>query len=93
MSELGEYWRDVKPILKEEKQNRSEKYFTNAMKTFEGKGYDFEIHPNTYQIVIACENGVVVDFWSSTGTWIERKTKERGRGIKGLMSFVDKQNA
>ena len=30
----------------------------------------------------------MIDYWGTTGTWIDRKSKRRGRGLHSLRKFV-----
>lgn len=30
----------------------------------------------------------MIDYWGTTGTWIDRKSKRRGRGLHSLRKFA-----
>lgn len=72
MGELGEYWRDVKPILKENNQKERENNYNEridyAIKQFEKNGIKYKLcneengHFNLFK-----DKKVVMSFWSWTG--------------------------
>lgn len=82
---MGDYWRDVKPALKELSRRKragnreaSAKNLTEAGIAFEAK------NDNAHLIVTAA--GMVVDFWPGTGLWVVRGTNERRRGVHHLIN-------
>lgn len=84
---MGEYWRDVKPYLKE----RRKKHVANSGKGIPGRleseGLEFDFYESTRQFAIHAP-GETVDYWATTGTWIFRKSKKRGRGIGSLLTEI-----
>lgn len=87
MGDMGDYWRDVKPILKEKRQ----KHVANSGKGIPARllneGLTFEVYEATKQFAIHAP-GETVDYWATTGTWIFRKSKKRGRGIGSLLTEI-----
>lgn len=45
-------------------------------------------HVNGFQYKVEGPNGFI-DYWPNTGTWVDRKTKQRGFGAKSLTDFVN----
>ena len=72
MSELAEYWRDVKPVLKEQNQKERTEHYNERIKfainLFENNEIKYKLcneengHFNLYK-----DNKVVMSFWSWTG--------------------------
>ncbi|WP_265458764.1 hypothetical protein [Enterococcus sp. HY326] len=80
---MGEYWRDVKPFLKERRQRHVEKMGTNASRNITKLGFPFTEYPENKQFTIETPKGIV-DYWGTTGTWIFRKSRKRGKGLHSL---------
>lgn len=74
MGDMREYWRDVKPYLKEKRKSHVARSGTSAQKSLEKLGYTFKHYESTQQFAIETPKGVI-DYWGTTGTWIVRKTK------------------
>lgn len=91
MGDMGEYWRDVKPYLKERRQQHVKKMGQSANKNVVSLGYPFKHYTNTHQFAIDTPIGVI-DYWGTTGTWIDRKTKKRGKGLHSLKKYVSGGN-
>jgi hypothetical protein len=90
MGDMGEYWRDVKPILKERRQQHVDRMGKSANRNVDKLGYPYTHYPNNHQFAIQTPKGVV-DYWGTTGTWIDRATRTRGRGLAGLRRFILKE--
>ena len=80
MGDMGEYWQDVNRDRKEKKQSNLE-YNTNVLLE---KGICFVSKNNGVHLIV--ENAF--DFYPSTGLFINRKTKKKGRGIKNLLKCL-----
>lgn len=89
MSDMGEYWRDVKPFLKERRERHIEKMGNSSLKNIKKLGFDFTHYENNHQFAIETSKGII-DYWGTTGTWIDRKTKKRGRGLRSLQDYIKK---
>lgn len=88
MGDMGEYWRDVKPILKERREKHVKRMGTSANRNIEKLGYPYTHHESNHQFAIETPKGIV-DYWGTTGTWIDRKTKKRGKGLHGLRKHLE----
>ncbi|MFJ7951564.1 hypothetical protein ACIQZG_08555 [Lysinibacillus sp. NPDC096418] len=87
MSEIGEFWRDMKPLQKERNQKKKESDYHSSKRLLKAQKIQHIEHDNGH-FVVADKNGVFYDFWATTGLFINRKTKRRGRGIKDLLKLV-----
>lgn len=72
MGELAEYWRDVKPILKQENFEKRQKYYDKrieyAIKQFENNNIPYKLcNENNGHFNLYKDNKVVMSFWSWTG--------------------------
>lgn len=88
MGDMGEYWKDVKPFLNEQRKKHVEKMGSSSFKNVKSLGFDFKHYENNHQFAIKAPNGTV-DYWGTTGTWIDRKTSKRGRGFHSLKKFLE----
>lgn len=87
MSEMGEFWRDMKPIQKERSQKKKESNYESSKRLLKAQKIQFVEHDNCH-LVVADKHGVKYDFWATTGLFINRKTKRRGRGVKNLIKLI-----
>ncbi|QCJ56120.1 hypothetical protein [Enterococcus mundtii] len=88
MSDLAEYWRDVKPYLKERRKQHVKRMGDSATKNIKALGFEFTHYPSNHQFSINTHKGTI-DYWGTTGTWIERKTKKRGKGLRSLRKYLE----
>ncbi|WP_449260511.1 hypothetical protein [Enterococcus casseliflavus] len=87
MGEMAEYWKDVKPYLKERRTQHVKRMGDSATKNIKDLGFEFNHYPNNHQFAINTPKGMI-DYWGTTGTWIDRKTKIRGKGLHSLRKYV-----
>ena len=87
---LGEYWRDVRSF-------RQDKRRSNAVCSAERlreAGVEFEQRNHGSHFIIR-HNGLVVDFWPTTGVFIVRDldpaARRRGRGVFNLLDLLRKE--
>ncbi|HEA4129432.1 hypothetical protein [Enterococcus faecium] len=92
MGDMSEYWKDIKPHLKERRKQHVRKMGNSATKNIETLGFEFTHYPNNHQFAINTHNGII-DYWGTTGTWIERKTKKRGKGIRSLRKYINQEDS
>lgn len=83
---MSEYWKDVKPWLKEESAKRREENKNNSASILTASGVSFESKNDGVHLIVK-HNSTVVDFWPSTGKWIVRKGKS-GRGVFQLLKHL-----
>lgn len=70
-------------------QSKKEKFLSD-IKFFKSKNFDVvSTHANNYLITIDTPLLGLVDYWSSTGLFMFRKTGQRGRYSKYLVSTID----
>lgn len=87
MGEMAEYWKDVKPYLKERRTQHVKRMGDSATKNIKALGFEFKHYPNNHKFAINTPKGMI-DYWGTTGTWIDRKTKRRGKGLHSLRKYV-----
>lgn len=83
MSDVGEDYRAWDMRKKEVKaKNRAE-----SIERLNTSMIQFYSKNNGEHLIL---NGVegVIDFWPSTGRWVDRKTKRNGYDARGLFSFM-----
>ena len=83
MSEIGETFKILKERSKKKKLSNIE---SSTLMLLE-KGYDVDIKNNGVHLVIDW-NDKTIDFWPSTGKWIDRNGKT-SRGVKGLIRYSE----
>jgi len=87
MGEMGEFWRDMKGVVKQRSKDKRWSNYDSNKKTLQQKGIAFIEKPNGHFIILNKDGMPTHDFWATTGLIIERKTKRRSRGIRNLIRF------
>ena len=90
MGDMGEYWRDVKPILKDMRTKHVEKMGNSAIRNVEKLGFPYKHYENNHQFAIETPIGII-DYWGTTGTWINRKTRKKGKGLHSLRKILEEK--
>lgn len=81
MGELAEEFREMREYQKVQRWKRYEE----NMKHIIASGHLYREYGNG-QIVIGN-----YDFWATTGTFINRRTRKKSRGVKKLLSLLSKE--
>lgn len=84
MGDMGDYWRDVKAHKKE----RAEHYKANAENAIAQVAKVAKTMQNYNKQNNQWLIDGRVDWWPTSGTWIDRPTKIRGRGYYSLNRFL-----
>jgi predicted Ser/Thr protein kinase len=81
MSELGDTFKALHEYKKEKKANNID----GSLSLLESMGVEHKVlsYNNHHTLVVGR-----IDFWPSTGKWIDRKTKRYGRGIRKLLNYL-----
>lgn len=88
MGDMADYWKDVKPFLKERRQSHVERMGGAANKNIAKLGYPYTHYPSNHQFAIETNKGVI-DYWGTTGTWIDRQSRKRGKGLHSLRNHLE----
>lgn len=78
MGDMGEFYNDLREIGKEKRNNN----YNKSIELLKAKGIEFEFK-DTYHLVVGDYN-----YWPSTGLYIHKKTKKRGRGVFNLIKSL-----
>ena len=93
---LGDYWKDVSPILKERAQEKRENCFTDrleyAKKQFEENDIPYKLCNETIgHFNLYCGKKVIMSFWSYTGKlYIPSTGFSDNVGIRGCIKRYKK---
>ncbi len=82
MSEMGDDFKAVKAFQRAKKQDNK----VRSTKMLDGKNINYESKNNGNHLIITAD-GMVIDFWPTTGLWRARGGKQ-GRGVKNLIKLV-----
>ena len=80
MSDIGEIFKEYA----KERRERKERNLTCSIAILEKNEVPFVSHSAHHLLVRGH-----VDYWPSTGLWIDRRTKRRGRGVMNLLRFFE----
>lgn len=89
MSEMAEHFR---AINKERRQKRSKRRRSDTDALGEA-GIAYEVHNNGQHLIVDRRGGLV-DYWPSSGLWIDRQARtrrglpRRDHGVKTLIAWV-----
>ena len=81
MGDMGDYWRDVSPILKEESKKRRKRNQNRSTSLLDENGIKYESKNGGMHLVVDGS----YDFWPSTGKWVNRKNGIYKRGVLNLI--------
>lgn len=84
MGDMGEFWRDVKPAMKEASVVKRATNRDASTETLRRHGVQFDSR-NAGAHLIVKHAGKVVDFWPGTGKWIVRGQHKARRGLFPLL--------
>jgi hypothetical protein len=89
MGDMGDYWRDVTPGMKERSQAKRASNREQSATLLTQAGVPFETR-NAGAHLIVNHGGVVCDFWPGTGLWQVRGGRQ-GRGVRNLLKAINVQ--
>lgn len=78
MGDMGELFNDLRELGKEKRNNN----YNKSIELLKAKGISFE-YKNEYHLLVGDFN-----YWPSTGLYIHRKSKKRGRGVFNLIKIL-----
>jgi hypothetical protein len=87
MGDMGDYWRDVKPFLKEQSKKKRASNQENSTAILRALSLKFEQKNNGVHLIVK-HNEKTVDFWPSTGRFICRSGKKGDYGIFNLLKHL-----
>lgn len=85
MGDMAEYWKDTKELRKSESKKRKDSNYSGSLKMLSDNGIEFE--DKGYHLVVK-HNGMVADFWPTTGKFNIRKTRKYKRGVRLLIKLL-----
>ena len=91
MGDMGEYWKDVKPVLKDMSRVRRARNRKNGESELFTRGIPFlKKNGGAHLIVYPTDGMKRVDFWPGTGLWRSYWGSHEGRGIGSLLAHLSK---
>lgn len=98
MGDVGEFWRDVKDVLKEEKEKKSkDNYALISILNRYPEVIEYQIKNDGYHYIVTHTKDskkTVIDVWPSTGRWSVRQGNKKhprtkkGRGVAHMLKFL-----
>lgn len=91
MSDMGDYFNDLKAHRKEQKRKWREgggmfKEIENAKKI--SKSYTLHNDGEMMKLVVTGKNGDnIVNFWPSTRNWKVQNARASGQGVRGIIAY------
>lgn len=82
-SELGEIFDGMREASRQKKRSNLE----SSTQILRDHGVLFESKNADIHLIVK-HGGKVVDYWPSTGLWIDRKSKHERRGVFPLLRFI-----
>lgn len=92
MGDMGDFWRDVKPALKERSQQKRASNRQNGAAQLAAAGFLFESKNDGAHLIVQAKDHVV-DYWPGTGKWMTRGSRfgVTARGIARLLQHLKEQ--
>jgi len=83
MGDMGEVFREMTRYKKAKRKSNT----CSSTKVLQDQGVDFESKNNGAHLIVR-RLDKVIDFWPSTGIWIDRATKTKKRGVFELLKYL-----
>lgn len=87
MGDMGDYWKDVKPFLKERSKKRKAAHLEYAAKMLDRNGVAYQRRNEGLHFMVDSQKGTI-DYYPTTGVWRPRNGDRGGRGIAGLLRYM-----
>ena len=87
---MADYWRDVRPHMKAEGQQRRASNREHGAQMLAEAGVLFESKNDGAHLIVHA-NGHTYDYWPGTGLWRMRGSTKQSRGVRGLLKRVGRQ--
>jgi hypothetical protein len=87
MGDMGDYWRDVTPSMKERSQKKRADNREASATILDEAGIGYTTKSDGTHLIVTA-GGKTVDFWPGTGLWIVRATGLRRRGVRQLIQLL-----
>jgi hypothetical protein len=84
INEETEFWKDFRKQANDKKQSNKE----SSTAILDSEGITYTSHNYGVHLVVT-HNNKTVDYWPSTGKFINRHTGWKGRGIKKLLGHLN----
>jgi hypothetical protein len=84
INETTEFWREFRKQGTEKKASNK----VDSTSILDREGIVYESHNHGVHLVVK-HNGKVVDYWPSTGKFINRTTGWKGRGVRKLINHLN----
>ena len=89
MGDMGEFWKDVKPWLKDRGMKKRAANRKNGEAELLALGIQFLKKNNGAHLIVNPEStDRRVDYWPGTGLWRNYWGRPEGRGIRSLLSHL-----
>lgn len=89
MGDMGEFWNDIKPAMKEASKERRRANRENSADMLRACGIEFESRNGGAHLIVKGRLGQTIDFWPGTGKFIVRKPHRTGRGVRQVMKIAN----
>jgi hypothetical protein len=85
MGDMGDFWRDVKPAMKERSQQKRAGNREQSARSLTDAGIQFLSRNAGAHLIVIGANGHTYDFWPGTGLWRMRGSTRDHRGVRSLI--------
>lgn len=85
MGDMGDYWRDVTPVLQERSKQKRASNREKSARLLSEAGIQFQSKNDGAHLIVAGYKGHVYDFWPGTGLWRMRGSPRDHRGVRSLI--------
>ena len=89
MGDMGEYWKDVKPVLKQMSRHKRSQNRKEGERVLLSKRIPFLNKNGGAHLIVWPEDPKRrVDYWPGTGLWRSYWGTHEGRGIASMLEFI-----
>lgn len=87
MGDVGEFWKDVGPAMKEQSQQKRANNREASAAILTRSGIQFDAKNDGAHLIVEAGKQRI-DFWPGTGLWIVRGSPIQHRGVRKLVAYV-----
>jgi hypothetical protein len=85
MSDMGDLYKDWEKAKKAKKRSN----LAYSTKILREKGISFDSKNDGVHLIIKSNGISIIDFWPSTGKYINRRSRKEGRGVRNLIKELE----
>lgn len=84
----SEYSEVFRAMMRDQQEETGRRYARLVIRQLDLHQVSYRLDPETGDAVITTRSGLI-DFWTTTGHWFDRRSQQRGRGFDTLLKRIE----